>query len=314
MSFGVTWEPCKTHQKHMAAYKTWAKGVFAAFTVISCNLRLAKEFPKIRKRHVRVHYHVPNYPNLRFVRLNVYTSTSKLCHLLLSRQVLIVHTRSLHLSGLLAKICVVARTGPYGCIWPLYVILVDFRSPIGLMPGLRYAVVDAGDARDDPFDPNMLDMNSVEGDAFGDAMLRQWVIQNLTPWQVTGSSSSIASTRLAMLRMLRNQLDLQLFSAWPHLEGCQALTVAHRPTLTCSCAGCTKHWLLWRPLTKGWMVIQSFSHRCKTSLQCESKKGGDLVTALHAAQIKFGFEIHRQSLPWVLVAQLTVGTPLWDVT
>ena len=59
--------------------------------------------------------------------------------------------------------------------------LVDFRSPIVLMPGLRYAVVDAGDARDDPFDPNMLDMNSVEGDAFGDAMLRQWVIQNLTP-------------------------------------------------------------------------------------------------------------------------------------
>lgn len=120
----------------------------------------------------------------------------------------------------------------------------------------------------------------------------------------TGSSSSIASTRLAMLRKLRNQLDLHLFSAWPHLEGCQALTVAHRPTLTCSCPGCTKHWLLWRPLTKGWMVIQSFSYRCKTSLQCESKKGGDLLTALHAAQIKFGCEIHRQSLPWVRVAQL----------
>lgn len=44
-----------------------------------------------------------------------------------------------------------------------------------------YAVVDAGDARNDPFDPNMLDTNSVEGDAFGDAMLRQWLIQNLTP-------------------------------------------------------------------------------------------------------------------------------------
>lgn len=49
MSFGFTWEPCKTHQKHMVACKTWAKGVFAAFTVISCNLHLAKEFPKIRK-------------------------------------------------------------------------------------------------------------------------------------------------------------------------------------------------------------------------------------------------------------------------
>ena len=45
----------------------------------------------------------------------------------------------------------------------------------------RYAVVDAGDVRNDPFDPNMLDTNSVEGDAFGDAMLRQWLIQNLTP-------------------------------------------------------------------------------------------------------------------------------------
>ena len=29
----------------------------------------------------------------------------------------------------------------------------------------------------------MLDTNSVEGDAFGDAMLRQWLIQNLTPWR-----------------------------------------------------------------------------------------------------------------------------------
>lgn len=45
----------------------------------------------------------------------------------------------------------------------------------------RYAVVDAGDARNDPFDQNMLDSTSVEGDAFGDAMLRQWLIENLTP-------------------------------------------------------------------------------------------------------------------------------------
>ena len=45
----------------------------------------------------------------------------------------------------------------------------------------RYAVVDAGDARNDPFDTNMLDSDSVEGDAFGDAMLRQWLIENLTP-------------------------------------------------------------------------------------------------------------------------------------
>lgn len=45
----------------------------------------------------------------------------------------------------------------------------------------RYAVVDESDPYNDPFDTNMLDTNSVEGDALGDAMLRQWVIQNLTP-------------------------------------------------------------------------------------------------------------------------------------
>ncbi|CAK9088612.1 unnamed protein product [Durusdinium trenchii] len=44
-----------------------------------------------------------------------------------------------------------------------------------------YAVVDESDPYNDPFDTNMLDTNSVEGDALGDAMLRQWVIQNLTP-------------------------------------------------------------------------------------------------------------------------------------
>ena len=56
-----------------------------------------------------------------------------------------------------------------------------------LRPGMfgfgsfRYAVVDESDPYNDPFDTNMLDTNSVEGDALGDAMLRQWVIQNLTP-------------------------------------------------------------------------------------------------------------------------------------
>ena len=42
-------------------------------------------------------------------------------------------------------------------------------------------MVDEDNPGNDPFDKNMLDMNSIEGDALGDAMLRQWVIHNLTP-------------------------------------------------------------------------------------------------------------------------------------
>lgn len=45
----------------------------------------------------------------------------------------------------------------------------------------RYAVVDAGDQEADPFETNMLDASSMDGDALADTMLRQWVLQNLTP-------------------------------------------------------------------------------------------------------------------------------------
>ncbi|CAJ1381409.1 unnamed protein product [Effrenium voratum] len=48
-----------------------------------------------------------------------------------------------------------------------------------------YAVVDSNvpGARD-PFESDMLDFERSEGDAFGDVLLRQWVIQNLTPHEI----------------------------------------------------------------------------------------------------------------------------------
>ena len=65
MSFGFIWEPCKNHQNTWLLTRHERKEYSHLFTVTSA---LAKEFPKIRERHVRVHYHIPNYPNLWFVQ------------------------------------------------------------------------------------------------------------------------------------------------------------------------------------------------------------------------------------------------------
>ncbi|CAE7668702.1 unnamed protein product, partial [Symbiodinium pilosum] len=57
---------------------------------------------------------------------------------------------------------------------------IGLDDGIGLWRHL-YSRVDAGMPQKDPREMTMMGIDAVEGDAFADAMLRQWLIQNLTP-------------------------------------------------------------------------------------------------------------------------------------